>query len=129
MTKALVCIKCIDVRMLRETPVSCECGNVDGVWLDSAKGTCRITATDLSHAAVMGLNNTFFTSGLRAIRDHRDRGDRMWRSLHHLAGECPGYYFDVGRRDCWVILISSDDPASGIEWVERARLAAASEPE
>lgn len=125
MTKAIFCVKCFDLRMLRpEGPVSCYCGNVVGEWIDPARGSCRITAKSLVDAALVGLNNDFILLGLKRIRTS-DRGDRFgpedglaWRSFHAIATDAPGYYFDKSIRDCWAIIMGHRDAVAGVEWVE-----------
>jgi hypothetical protein len=123
-TKAIVCMNCVDLRMLRpEGPVSCHCGNVTGEWVDAGAGTCRITARELSRSALMGLSNGFLTPGLRAITmgmrdDFTPEASQWWRDLHAEAAKAPGYFFDETRRSCWAILMGPFDSVSGVEWVE-----------
>lgn len=125
MTKAIICIECVDLRMLRPSgPVTCECGNVTGEWVDAAAGSCRISAHRLDSAVLMGLNNGFLVPGLRCIRDDgvgstfTTDANKFWRVLHDVAAVAPGYYFDASMRNCWAILMGHRDAVAGVEWVK-----------
>lgn len=122
--KGLACAKCFDIRALPRdnlTPVSCQCGNTTGWWLDGRQGTARYTAEAPYAAWGVGFNNRFLVavfSGYGAIPD----SEKM-RACHDQATDAPGYYFDKSRYGCWAVLFKPGN-ATGVEWANDAERAA-----
>ena len=123
--KGVACARCIDIRLLPQRdlePVSCRCGNVTGWWVNGGRGAARYAAKHRVDAYGVGLNNRFLTVALDATRPP-NWSDQDWRDLHEHACEAPGYLFDKGRRNCWLVLFKPGT-VRDVEWASDEELAA-----
>ena len=78
--KGLFCAECCTLRTLPRgnlTPVSCDCGNVTGSWLDGSRGSARFTAKRPAYAHGVGLNNLFISAVVDSFG--MSRTDEQWR--------------------------------------------------
>lgn len=127
--KGLACAECVCIRTLLRgnlTPVSCECGNVTGWWIDGSQGIARYHAQrSMSMAYGVGLNNHFLIAALTPL--NQPQTDEAWRELHRLQGHAPGFLFDASRRDCWVILFKPGT-VRDVEWATHVELDAIGYP-
>ncbi len=122
--KGLACAKCFDIRALPHgdlMPVSCQCGNTTGWWLDGRQGVARYTAKAPAFAWGMGFNNSFLTSVFGGY-GNIPSAEQM-RGFHDHATTAPRYYFDKSRYGCWAILFKPGN-ASGVEWASNEERAA-----
>ncbi len=125
--KGLACGQCYTLRTLASgdmVPLSCDCANVTGWWLDGRAGVARYTAEVPAYAWGVGLNNRFFVAALSQLGD---QPDSYWRELHDQACAAPGYLFDASRRNCWVILFKPG-LVRDVEWATNEELAAVGLP-
>lgn len=68
-------------------------------WRDGAKGLLEVTSLHgPDGVVVIGLHNGF----IAALADGPD--DELWRRVHDLATDAPGYLFDKSKRACWAVL-------------------------
>lgn len=113
--KAIVCGKCGDLRALRDSgPVSCECGNVTGWWVDARRGTAKVFAYDRSTAKIMGVHNGFFMAAFKAY----DYAPARWREIHaEVTKTAEGYVFHDSQRACPVAIIGVG-MSSDVTWAD-----------
>jgi hypothetical protein len=118
--KSIVCGCCGDIRALRDTgPVSCECGNVVGWWVDPQRGIAKVWAADRQKAKIMGLHNGFFLAAFRAY----DHSSERWRQIHQeITQSAKGYVFHESMRACPVAIIGVGN-STDVTWAdERPRV-------
>jgi hypothetical protein len=102
--KGLTCAECGTLRTLAQQdlrPVSCDCGNVTGWWIDGARGVARYTAKKPALAYGVGLHSDV----LRLVWNlyGTQVNDTEWRDLFDKATDAPNYLFDKSRHGQWVI--------------------------
>lgn len=120
MTKALLCGKCLDMRMLGQGAYnvrSCECGNVSAWWTDPRTGTAEFYAKDRVLAFGIGMNNRLLQPALKRLADHDRIDDATFRTFHDLAVDAPDYLFDKSRMNCWTILFKPGQ-VDGVTWAD-----------
>lgn len=102
--KGLFCAQCACLRTLANgnfKPVSCDCGNVYGWWLDGQKGVARYTANAPAYAWGVGLNSSVIVGVISQYGENRSTDE--WRDLLNAGTDAPGYLFDKSMHDSWVI--------------------------
>lgn len=112
--KAIVCGKCADIRALRSSgPVTCECGNVTGWWIDPNRGIARVYATDRSLAKIMGVHNGL----VRAAFSAYDFSAQRWQDIHKALCEvADGFLFK--DRNCPVVIVAIG-MSNDVTWADR----------
>lgn len=126
--KGIFCAECFDIKTLRpgnNEPVSCECGNTTGWWLDGSRGVARYTAKRPAYAWGMGFTNTVLT-GVRDLYGSMP-ADEEWRDLFDKATTAPGYYFDKSKHGSWAIFFKPGR-ARDVEWASNEERAAVGLP-
>jgi hypothetical protein len=119
--KALVCVKCLDIRALdpKGAWTACRCGNCEARWLDPDKGTVRVKALDQLAVRILGLNNHYLINGARGPTHMAmvEAGGQWewWRKLHDEATNAPAYIFDKSRRSCWATIVKVGE-TNDITW-------------
>lgn len=113
--KLILCGKCFDIRALRDTgPVTCECGNVTGWWLDPDRGTGRIYAKDRDRAKLVGINNHLILTAFKAY----DYSPARWREIHdEICRNSKGYVFHTDQRNC-PVAIAGVGSTSDVTWAD-----------
>lgn len=121
MTKALLCGKCMDMRMLGQAAYNvrtCECGNVSAWWTNPLTGTAEFYAKDRSMAFGIGMNNRLLNPALKRIMDHGYLANDSFRQFHDEAVDAPGYYFDKSMMNCWAIVFKPGTTVAGVTWAD-----------
>lgn len=113
--KAIICGICADVRALRDSsPVTCECGNVTGWWVDAARGTAKVFARERDKAKIMGIMNMLVVAAFRTY----DYAPAKWRELHdEMTASAKGYVFHREQRNCPVAIIGVGNSAD-VSWAD-----------
>ncbi len=130
--KGLACAECFDIRALPRgdlVPVSCQCGNVTGWWLNGRAGIARYTAQRPAYAWGLGFNNSFLIELFNGYGEVPAEADI--RAMHDRATNAPGYFFDKGRYGCWAIPFKPGR-VRDVEWAtneERAAIGMTPYPE
>lgn len=141
MTKALHCSACNAVHTFNPngSVTSCDCGRVQGWWIDPAAGTAALFTPNpddhrLGH--ILSLHNGFLNDGPTMIpttyQDHLTHSDipypagqqdAFWRNLHQQATITPKApetvrVWDQSARACWAVLIEPGTTAD-TRWFEK----------
>jgi hypothetical protein len=87
--KALFCAACGDIRGLRYSPVSCECGRVAAVWVDAERGTAIFTEASCYEAQpvtawLLGIHNALLRGAMD--RDAREPSPLEYRAWQQSEG-------------------------------------------
>lgn len=110
MTKAAVCIACMDIvspRRAWRTDRSwrwCECDHTGVRWRDGDRGLLEVTSLHGPDGVrVLGLNNLFLLEALRTSGE----GNDGWRAWHEATCEQvePHYLFHKDKRNCWALIV------------------------
>lgn len=121
MTKALLCVACVDVlspwRDWQTNPSWrwCQCGLAGVRWVDGRTGLIAVTsANGQDGVRVLGLDNGFLLPGITAGFGM----DEDWRVLHQEATtSAPNQYlFNDTRRACWAVIVKVGQ-SGDVVWV------------
>jgi hypothetical protein len=117
--KAILCGYCNDIKALSpKSPVTCECGNVTGWWVDSEKGIAKLSAKAKGVVRVIGINNSFLVAGFNNVYMNGSMSDKEWRDLsEETCKNAEGYLFHKDRRNCPLVIIKVGE-SSDISWDE-----------
>lgn len=101
--KGLFCSKCFTIRSLSSEdlkPVSCDCGNLKGWWINGRIGVARYHATLRGCGFMVGWNNRF----LDFVINRTNLTNEGAKEMHDHCTNAPGFLFDKNRMDCWSII-------------------------
>lgn len=113
--KAIFCGHCGDIRALRSKgPVTCECGNLTGWWVNDRMGIAKVWAKnrDGSLAKIIGFHNGYLAKALAAY----DYSSEKWKEFHEETCEgAEGYVFKL--RGCPIAIIGIGQ-STDVSWAD-----------
>lgn len=107
--KALVCIRCVDIRAIDARRSRgegdwdrCRCGLVAARWIDPARGTVEVDDPTRETARILGIHNGF----LALTVAQPPLTPEQWRAeVQALVDDAEGYVFHASKRNCPVALM------------------------